>query len=280
MHTDSVSVVTDNQYFIKNHLGSTVTLVDKDAQIVAPVYDYFPYGKQKIAVNAPVKVTQTFTGKELDLFDKDLPDGEDGEGWYYFGARYYDSDIGLWISCDPKREFWSPYRYTTNPIAFLDPTGLSDVHFMLGGTTNNGVHMISMAKFRNQMSGAAKIFDEKGYSVQFDYLNKNTLETALNENSLYIYSLSHGNELGQMQGRIQSGKTSHIMPEEVNVSEGNTTVWRAYGCKLANGIQNWISKVPFFQSWFSEKTNTNDAPRMMNEDATFTAKSVMNKKED
>ncbi|NLE02259.1 MAG: hypothetical protein GX640_20545, partial [Fibrobacter sp.] len=42
--------------------------------------------------------TQTFTGKELDLFEKGAPDGEDGEGWYYFGARYYSADVGVWTT--------------------------------------------------------------------------------------------------------------------------------------------------------------------------------------
>ena len=87
------------QYFIKNHLGSTVTLVDEDGLRVGAVYDYFPYGKQIVEnTSSETNVTQTFTGKELDLFDKDVPDGEDGEGWYYFGARYYDADVGMWTS--------------------------------------------------------------------------------------------------------------------------------------------------------------------------------------
>lgn len=69
LHAEQMMIVyrgnADNQYFIKNHLGSTVTMVDKEGQIVSPVYDYFPYGKQKLAVTAPEKVAQTFTGKEL-----------------------------------------------------------------------------------------------------------------------------------------------------------------------------------------------------------------------
>lgn len=72
-------------------------------------------------------MTQTFTGKELDLFDKDHPDGEDGEGWYYFGARYYDPEIALWISVDKEAHRFgglSPYNYClNNPINSTDPDG-------------------------------------------------------------------------------------------------------------------------------------------------------------
>jgi RHS repeat-associated protein len=130
VHTNSYSDEADYQFYIKNHLGSTMTMVDQYGRRSGPVYDYYPYGKQveeEITTDAPV--TPTFTGKELDLFENDFASGEDGEGWYYFGARYYDADIGNWVSVDPAGEFMNPYRYTTNPIAFVDIGGLFDAWF-------------------------------------------------------------------------------------------------------------------------------------------------------
>ena len=38
----------------------------------------------------------------------------------YFGARYLDPMLGLWISVDPKRQFSSPYLYVGNGV---DPDG-------------------------------------------------------------------------------------------------------------------------------------------------------------
>jgi hypothetical protein len=52
--------------------------------------------------------------------------GELRLGLFNFGARYLDADIGRWISTDPARQFWDSYRYTTNPISFIDPDGLAD----------------------------------------------------------------------------------------------------------------------------------------------------------
>lgn len=56
VHTGVVYSSAEEQYFIKNHLGSTVALIDKDGNVAGPVYDYFPYGKQKEVVAAPEKV--------------------------------------------------------------------------------------------------------------------------------------------------------------------------------------------------------------------------------
>ncbi len=49
-------------------------------------------------------------------------------GLYYYGARYYDPKISLWLSVDPLAEKYpgiSPFAYTYgNPVRFADPTGM------------------------------------------------------------------------------------------------------------------------------------------------------------
>ena len=58
-----------------------------------------------------------FNGKELD----------EVTGLYYYGARYYDPKISIWLSVDPLAEKypnWNPYNYCMqNPINFVDPDG-------------------------------------------------------------------------------------------------------------------------------------------------------------
>ena len=48
---------------------------------------------------------------------------------YYYGARYYDPRISIFVSVDPLAEkTMEPYLYTgNNPIMFTDPTGMSKV---------------------------------------------------------------------------------------------------------------------------------------------------------
>ncbi|SHE86162.1 RHS repeat-associated core domain-containing protein [Flavobacterium fontis] len=67
--------------------------------------------------NSPYK----FSGKELD----------EETGLYYYGARYYDPKVSIWLSVDPLAEKfpeWSPYNYClNNPVVLLDPDGRSPI---------------------------------------------------------------------------------------------------------------------------------------------------------
>ena len=61
-----------------------------------------------------------FTAKELD----------NETSYNYFGARYYDSDVSVWLSVDPmsdKRSWLSPYNYCQlNPVKNIDSNGKID----------------------------------------------------------------------------------------------------------------------------------------------------------
>lgn len=51
-------------------------------------------------------------------------------GLYYYGARYYDPRLSLWMSGDPlgeKNPHLSPYNFVSNnPLNRIDPLGLTD----------------------------------------------------------------------------------------------------------------------------------------------------------
>ena len=113
------------EYFVKDHLGSTRTVVNSSGTAVA-YFDFYPYGKLM-----PGRYTTSnddrykFTGHELDE--------EAGLDLSYAGARYLDSEIGSWLSIDPLADSypgWSPYNYTMgNPVNLVDPTGMApEVH--------------------------------------------------------------------------------------------------------------------------------------------------------
>ena len=45
--------------------------------------------------------------------------------WYLIGARYYDPELGVWLSVDPAEEYWNSYLYCgADPNNYIDPFGL------------------------------------------------------------------------------------------------------------------------------------------------------------
>ena len=114
------------EWYLKNHLGSTMLVYGTQwadhenlADVGAPIaaYDYRSFGEQ-IELTSPStgKVTENFTGKELD--DETMLSNH--------GAGLLDPMLGTWISVDPARFFSSPYLYMGNgynPIRFADLNG-------------------------------------------------------------------------------------------------------------------------------------------------------------
>ncbi|WKN43943.1 RHS repeat domain-containing protein [Tunicatimonas pelagia] len=81
---------------------------------------YYPYGlTHRQLLNDPTN-KYLYNGKELQ--------DELGLGWYDYGARMYQPDLGRWYVIDPLsflQEEYSPYHYTyDNPIAYNDPSGM------------------------------------------------------------------------------------------------------------------------------------------------------------
>ena len=77
----------------------------------------------------------TFSAKERD------PE----TGLSYFGSRYYNSDLSIWLSVDPMSDKYlslSPYTYcANNPIRIIDPSGDSCAVLLAGHSVGGASHM-------------------------------------------------------------------------------------------------------------------------------------------
>jgi RHS repeat-associated protein len=80
-----------------------------------------PFGETLINQSSPGSNWSTrysFSAKEMDEESK----------YHYFGARYYDSDLSIFLSVDPmasKYPSLTPYAYVANnPIKLVDPNGM------------------------------------------------------------------------------------------------------------------------------------------------------------
>ena len=100
-------------YFLQDHLGSTVGLVDQAGSITSQT-SYDSFGN----ASSSMPTRYGYTGRELD----------DYTGLMYYRARFYDSQIGRFISEDPlgfKGGDINLYAYVENdPLNWRDPSGL------------------------------------------------------------------------------------------------------------------------------------------------------------
>ena len=135
----------------------------------------------------------SFTGKELD------------DSLYYFGARYYDSNLGKFISVDPVQNNHAYSYVANNPLMFVDPDGrkivVTDFH---GDYTKDEVLL------------AAVMFAETDPSSASDLEIKSVGITALNR-------MNNGMMAGtgsDMERTLQKGYGS-LGKENFNLITGN-----------------------------------------------------------
>lgn len=118
--TPASEVESDIYFYHTDHLGSSSWITYSDGSVTQHLQN-LPFGEPFIDQRATsYDVSFKFIGKEMDT----------ETGYQYFGARYYDSDISVWLSVDPMahmREWVSPYNFVqNNPINRTDPTGALD----------------------------------------------------------------------------------------------------------------------------------------------------------
>ena len=103
-------------FYHPDHLGSSSYITDREGRITQHT-EYIAFGEVLFEEHSTSRtMPYLFNGKELDS----------ETGLYYYGARYYDPRVSLWLNVDPLAEkTHDPYGYVwNNPIRFIDPTGM------------------------------------------------------------------------------------------------------------------------------------------------------------
>ena len=105
-------------FYHPDHLGSSSFITGATGEPTQHL-EYLPFGELFIEERSTWNTPYKFSGKELD----------DETGYSYFGARYYDPNISIWLSVDPLSDKYpghSPYTYAlNNPVKIIDPNGMS-----------------------------------------------------------------------------------------------------------------------------------------------------------
>ena len=115
-------------YYHPDHLGSSSYITNLDGEVAQHI-EYVPFGEVFIEErNNTWNTPYLFNAKEFD----------EETGMYYYGARYYEPRLSLWMSVDPlteKSPNVSAYVYCFgNPLKYIDPIGLDSVYWGQDGT--------------------------------------------------------------------------------------------------------------------------------------------------
>ena len=234
------------EWYLKNHLGSTMVVygtgfpdplgISPEGELRA-AYDYRSFGEQLDLLVFTRKVTENFTGKEKD--DETQLD--------YFGARYLDPMLGLWISVDPARQFASPYLYAgngVNPVNAADPDGEEMYQFIFYVSDMDRNIMISMVQ-------EALRFKEKNPSADYRITiaeNQADLTRIINEGK-YSVVFAHG--LEDFDG--------NVMPNRFAMND-NESFDMTYQ-ELNNGLNSdsYAKIFTCFSNWSDDFSNVSPA---------------------
>jgi len=171
LNDPSTGIIT---YFHQDHLGSVALATNENGEVIQ-INDYAPYGS--ITYNDSSSSSQSpysFSGKE---YSSDL-------GLYYFEARWYDPEVGRFVSEDPAQyqkiekiiidpQTLNFYTYSrNNPLTYVDPDGESAYlamrllwyDFSYAYFTNQGSYISgNLLRHSLQINPSDKIFNNQSY---------------------------------------------------------------------------------------------------------------------
>ncbi len=101
-------------YYLTDHLGTTTMLLDYQGNTV---------WSEELGAFGEVVGKEEFNQEYAKYTGKDY---DEVSGLYYFNARWYDSELGRFITEDPIKDGLNWYVYcNNNPLIFVDPSGLA-----------------------------------------------------------------------------------------------------------------------------------------------------------
>lgn len=109
-------------WYHPDYLGNTEFVTD----ILGRPYQHFfysPFGEELVE-------QEPYYGNYYSPYHFNAKEVDPETGYHYYGARYYNSNLSVWLSVDPmakERSWLTPYNFVqNNPILRIDPDGRLD----------------------------------------------------------------------------------------------------------------------------------------------------------
>lgn len=140
----------DLQYHLLDQLGSRKLTTDISGTVLSSSdVNYSAFGNLLAGNN----LNYNFTGKQLDA----------NTGLVYFNARFYDPEVGRFISQDPIKDGLNWYVYCeNNPLKYIDPTGL---YPNMRSVSPNGTEMNPWLNMKNWFAKTFGIQYDRGHEL-------------------------------------------------------------------------------------------------------------------
>ena len=211
-------------FYHPDHLSSASWITDLSGQPVQHL-QYKPFGGDYIDQQAPntdYSERFRFTGKERDA----------ETGYDYFGARYYSSSLGIWLSVDPMSDKYpslSPYVYCAdNPVLFFDPDGREKID-AFGNDKKNA----------RQKNACARYKDNKPVIHLWAHGNSNSIKTCnpetgerewvQNATDMHEFLCNHS---AIYQNNNDENQTSILVLHSCETGKGNDNIARSISSEL------------------------------------------------
>lgn len=157
-------------YYHPDHLGSSSYITNLDGEVVQHI-EYVPFGEVFIEErNSVWNTPYLFNAKEFD----------EETGMYYYGARYYEPRLSLWMSTDGQQEEYpniSSYTYSaSSPVNYVDPDG-NLVIFVNGYyNTRSGLITRYITEYITGNKGGKSYWGVDFVNKATSYLNDNNIQ--------------------------------------------------------------------------------------------------------
>jgi RHS repeat-associated protein len=211
---DFAAEKAQSYWYHSDHLGSASYITGADGKVCSNI-NYFPTGEVFVEQNRQIfNLPYKFNGKELDA----------ETGYYYYGARYYNPKVSLWLNVDPLADYNphmndehykdgehnggvfnqmnnNPYIYCyQSPVKYVDPNGKQ--------TLVVGVELPSFKTIENN-GQTQNLNTNAGYGHVFFYLT--------NAKNYITHSFSFGPKNNMtLKGNVKGvdGMTNYSVPEK------------------------------------------------------------------
>lgn len=127
---ESVMIQIKKEIFSPLHdfSGNVIALIDPNERQMIERYDYTAFGEEDLFDENDSPLKKSKAGNFWRYAEKTV---DEETGLVFFGRRYFDPELGQWISPDPSGFIDGPNLYAyvqNNPLSNFDAYGLSTTH--------------------------------------------------------------------------------------------------------------------------------------------------------